>query len=888
MNQPIVAVTINYRLNMFAFGDMASDKNLALKDQQLSFELGKASAELLGRLGASVLINDEPNESKNLEAVAEAIKKAGGKAIINTDSILNGGKIIEAAVKAFGGVHILINATGPTANAKNFEKLTDAEWFAATELFIKGNFLITNAAWKHFRDQSFGRIVNVSSLIGLHGSAGQTVNAAATHSQIGYSYTLAKEGVKKNILVNVLVPLDTHSEPSPSDYNDSAPFVASLVHEKNKENTGNVYEVGGRQIAKLRWQRSSGALLRADESLTPAALLQNWEQVANFNQHDYPSGPRDFLELQKKGLTLPPNAKAEPISFKGRAVLVTGAGSGLGRAYALHFASLGASVMVNDIADPSAVVEEIRSLGGVAAAVTASAEEGEKNVEATIRAFGRIDVVVNNAGILRDKAFHNMSESMWDQVLSVHLGGTYKNIRAAWPHFVRQGYGRVINTTSVTGIYGQFGQANYAAAKSAIIGLTRALALEGASHNILVNVIAPNAGTNMTKTILSDEVAKLFLPAHVAPLISALTSHVTPSNITGGVYEVGSGWFGKTRWEVLQGNSGADDVAARLPSPATSPKSYPSSIEENLAVFRQQTEQKKANTPESVLASIKKAQSAAPLISKFAYSQRDMILYALSVGAKHTDLPLVFEGDKNFTPLPVFGLIPFFNAEAPYKMEDIMLKFDPRLLLHVDQFLEIRSPIPLSGTLSTHPKLVQVVDKGKDVLVVQGFTTVDENKNVIFYNETTVLVRGGGGFGGDAKLRDRGPATATNTPPSRAPDHVIEEKTGEGQAALYRLNGDLNPLHIDPEFSKKGGFKTPILHGLCSLGTAGKHVYQTYGSFKDLRGKFTSPVLPGQTLRTEMWLENGRVLFQAVVVETGKKAISGAAVTLDSAVTSRL
>lgn len=122
--------------------------------------------------------------------------------------------------------------------------------------------------------------------------------------------------------------------------------------------------------------------------------------------------------------------------------------------------------MVNDISDPSAVVEEIRKLGGIAAGVTASAEEGEKNVDATIRAFGRIDIIVNNAGIVRDKSFQNMSGPMWDQVLSVHLGGTYKNIRAAWPHFARQGYGRVINTTSVTGIYGQFGQANYAAAVS--------------------------------------------------------------------------------------------------------------------------------------------------------------------------------------------------------------------------------------------------------------------------------------------------------------------------------------------------------------------------------------------------------------------------------------
>ncbi|CRK19572.1 hypothetical protein BN1723_014438 [Verticillium longisporum] len=853
--------------------------------------LGRACAELLGSRGASVVINDQFGDAKSLAAVAEAIEKNGGKAIVNTDSILNGGKIVETAVQSFGGLHILINAAGSAAQSKSFEHLDDAEWSAETELHIKGNYLTTNAAWKHFRNQSFGRIINVSSLVGLHGSPGQVATAAAAHSQVGYSYTLAKEGLKKNILVNVVMPISTTGSAAPN-FDQSASIVAFLVHEKNKKKSGTCFQISDNQVARLRWQRSGGLLLHADDTLTPAVLLKNWKQVTNFDKPDYASGPRDFLDLQKKGAQLPPNESTDPISFKGRVVLITGAGSGLGRAYALHFASLGASVMVNDIADPSAVLEEIRDLGGKAASVIGSAEDGKKNVDATIRAFGRIDVVVNNAGILRDKAFHNMSEALWDPVLSVHLGGTYKNIRAAWPHFVKQGYGRVVNTTSVTGIYGQFGQANYAAAKSAIIGLTRALALEGAKHNILVNVIAPNAGTNMTKSILSDEVSKLFQPAHVAPIVSALASHVTAPSISGGVFEAGSGWFGNTRWEVLKGQSkevkSLDEAASLISSLTDSPKSYPTTIEANIGLFNQQDGAPKLNSGDVVLANIRKAQSTASKASKFAYTQRDLVLYALSVGAKHTELPLVFEGHKDFTPLPVFGLIPFFNAEAHYKMDDIMSKYDLRLLLHVDQFLEIRSPIPLSGVLSTYPKLVQVVDKGKDVLVVQGFTTVDENGNEIFYNETTVLVRKGGGFGGDAQLRDRGPATAKNAPPPRAPDYVVEEKTSEGQAALYRLNGDLNPLHIDPDFSAKGGFPTPILHGLCSLGVAGKHLFQKYGSFKNLKGKFTSPVLPGQTLKTEMWLENGKVIFQVVVLETGKNAISGGAVTLDRAIVARL
>src|SRR5204863_4350313 len=125
---------------------------------------------------------------------------------------------------------------------------------------------------------------------------------------------------------------------------------------------------------------------------------------------------------------------------------------------------LGASVVVNDLVNPDAVVQEIEKLGGKAIGVKASAEDGDAVVKATVDAFGRIDIVINNAGILRDRAFTNMDEKMWDDVISVHLRGTYKVTKAAWPYFLKQKYGRVVNTTSTSGIYGNFGQANYAAA----------------------------------------------------------------------------------------------------------------------------------------------------------------------------------------------------------------------------------------------------------------------------------------------------------------------------------------------------------------------------------------------------------------------------------------
>lgn len=141
----------------------------------------------------------------------------------------------------------------------------------------------------------------------------------------------------------------------------------------------------------------------------------------------------------------------------------------IGRQYCLGFAKLGASVVVNDLMDPDTVVQEIQKLGGKAVGVKASAEDGDTVVKAAIDAFGRIDILINNAGILRDKAFTNMDDKLWDQVISVHLRGTYKTTKAAYPYMLKQKYGRIVNTTSTSGIYGNFGQANYAAAVSILV-----------------------------------------------------------------------------------------------------------------------------------------------------------------------------------------------------------------------------------------------------------------------------------------------------------------------------------------------------------------------------------------------------------------------------------
>lgn len=261
------------------------------------------------------------------------------------------------------------------------------------------------------------------------------------------------------------------------------------------------------------------------------------------------------------------------LGFDGKVAIVTGAGGGLGREHALEFARRGARVVVNDLGGAidgsgssataaEAVVAEIEALGGEAVAnrdSVATLEGGKAIVQSAIDAFDRVDIVVNNAGILRDKTFHKMEQAEIEAVLDVHLRGAFYVTQPAWQHFREQGYGRVINTSSNSGLTGNFGQANYGAAKMGLVGFTRVLAAEGAKRNIMVNAIAPVAKTRMTEDLLGG-MAEQLDPRLVTPVVIYLAHE--SCDTTGNVYSAAGGTIARYFIGLTQGSARGQNITA--------------------------------------------------------------------------------------------------------------------------------------------------------------------------------------------------------------------------------------------------------------------------------------------------------------------------------------
>jgi len=233
----------------------------------------------------------------------------------------------------------------------------------------------------------------------------------------------------------------------------------------------------------------------------------------------------------------------------GNVALLTGAGSLLGGAIAGRLADAGARVVLAG-RDPDHLREFADPLGDAGVAVTADItvdDDLDRIVATGVERFGGVDIVVNNAGILRDKSLHKMSDEDWDLVYQVHLKGAYKVSRAAFPHMRDQGFGRFVMTTSAAGIYGNFGQANYSACKLALHGLSQTIAIEGRAKGVQSNTIAPIAASRLMGTVMDEQAMALLKPEVVSPLVAWLCHEDCES--TGGLFEVGAGWISRVRWE---------------------------------------------------------------------------------------------------------------------------------------------------------------------------------------------------------------------------------------------------------------------------------------------------------------------------------------------------
>ena len=254
------------------------------------------------------------------------------------------------------------------------------------------------------------------------------------------------------------------------------------------------------------------------------------------------------------------------------------------------------------------------------------------------------------------------------------------------------------------------------------------------------------------------------------------------------------------------------------------------------------------------------------------WTSKDCLLYALGVGAGTEELPFTYERGQQVLPTTCVVL----GARGAVPMDKVG-EINRTMLVHGEQGIELCAPLPPEGTVRTTGRIAGIYDKGKGAVIVsetEARSAADDS--VLFRTRSSVFIRGAGGFGGE-----RGPSGPKNQAPERKPDHEVTYRTSVDQALLYRLSGDRNPLHSDPEFAKRAGFPKPILHGLCTYGFTGRALLHTLcGSdparFKSMEGRFSKPVYPGQALTVAMWVDGTECLFQTrsdtgdVVIDQGR------------------
>lgn len=909
--------------------------------------LGRVYALEFAKRGANVVVNDldtirdskSPNNGmRTADLVVKEIKsnKFSGDAIPNYDPVggPNTSNIIDMAIKKWGKIDILINNAGILRDS-SFIKMDLNQFNSVIQVHLTGAFKLIKEAWPYMKNQKFGRIINTASPAGIYGNFGQANYSAAKMGLVGLTETLAKEGLKYNILVNSIAPLARSrmtenvlpsyilKELSPEKI---APLVLFLTHDSTKL-TNSIFELAAGFYSQIRWERSSGQIFNPNEKyLTPEAFLYKWGDINDFQSDksfkpiEHPIHLVDYNDLIAKAKKLPLENEQGNIqikSLKDKVVIITGAGGGLGKSHAYWFAKYGAKIIVNDIKNANDVVKDLNTKFGQNTAIADShdiVKQSQQIIDTAINHFGRVDVLVNNAGILRDKSFLKMTEQDWDDVLQVHLYATYSMCKSVWPIFLKQKSGFIINTTSTSGIYGNFGQANYSAAKSAIIGFSKTLAIEGSKKGVRVNIIAPHAETSMTRTIFGEkELQNHFEPGFISPLVVLLASEElknfnkkTPVN--GMIFEIGGGWCGQTRWQRSQGYvSRLTNISPEIIKEhwnditdfSRGKPVYSTTTEQSLMSILQavqKAEMRRRNEPD--INNDGTGNEKAKLKGIYKYNFKDCILYNIGIGATSKELKYIYENDPDFQVLPTFAVIPSMTTIQSLNMDDLVDNFNFTMLLHGEQYFKISPEIkkmPTHGTLRTEATPLQVQNKGgKAAIIVGGFNTYDtESGKLLLYNEGTFFIRGAHVSSRDKEIKKKRSSFATEnfTVPKNkgTPDLEVDVPTSEDLASVYRLSGDYNPLHVDPLVAKVVKFPKPILHGLCTMGITGKVLFEKFGPFEELKVRFTNVVFPGDTLKIKAWRKNnGIVIFQTIDINTNVVVLDNAAIRLKNSPVSKL
>ncbi len=538
--------------------------------------IGRAVAEELARNGAKIIVNDAgvaldgtAEAGTPADETVSAIKAAGGEAtpvLENVATWEGGQRIVEAAVDTFGGIDIIVTAAGILRDRMIYN-MTEQEWDDVIAVHLKGTASVARHAAPIFRQQRGGRIITFSSESGLVGFPGQANYGAAKSGIAGFTKVLAKDLGKYGVTSNSIAPraatrmVDSIPDKAKDalreqgllpakgemawEPEDVAPFVAFLASDYSAPINGQVFLVYGGTVTHLSLPHRT-------------KTIYNPNPPGQWELSDLDSLAPRHLVPELNGDQKPGPAKR----LDGKVAVVTGAGRGIGRGVAKKLAAEGASVVVadigaaldgagNDTSPAAMVVEEISELGGKAVACyesVAEMEGGANIVKTAIDNFGRLDIVVTAAGILRDRMIFNMTEQEWDDVIAVHLKGTFSVVQPAAQVFKEQGTGRIITFSSVSGLYGYGGQSNYGAAKDGIAGFTRVVAKDLARFGVTANAISPGAQTRMTDSIPDSTRSRRageFLPPpdgtltndpdDVAPMIAWLSSDEA-AGVTGMIF----------------------------------------------------------------------------------------------------------------------------------------------------------------------------------------------------------------------------------------------------------------------------------------------------------------------------------------------------------------